>query len=611
MKLWEMFSTLVQQVGDWLWLAVIVPLGGFLWLLFRRLLNKYAEGFEESAGPFLKGKGQATFQRLLTFGFRAKYNQHLIHTCRTYEIQGLKTRGPFTLDLEKVFVPLRVSPESPQKASADLLRARKTDKSLSIWDVLVAANEQSGYQRVAVIGAPGSGKTTLLRHLTLVHAQQRQCRYHPKARRRLPVLLYLRALREQISANPDIDLADLIQDQKDIRQQNPPPDWFKRQLQKGHCLVLLDGLDEVADTNQRKAVGQWADRQMLRYPNACFILTSRPFGYRDAPLERVDTVLDVQPFNLEQMAQFLNNWYLQNEIRRQNRDDAGVREQAAARAADLKTRILAHSALAAMAVNPLLLTMIATVHDNRGALTGRRVELYGEICDVLLGRRQEAKGLADTLIAAQKQRVLQVLALGLMEAKTRSFTLDEGSRHIRDRLARVAGPELAGQAFLKQAEDLSGLLVQREVEVYEFAHKSFQEYLAAVEIKAANLADYLLDKLSDPWWEETVRLYAVQANDASSLLGAILSNPTVAGLALAYECLEEGAEVQPDIRQELVNRVEAGLESSDPETAKLAAQVKLAQRLKRLTPLDNRSFIDTGYITCAEYQLSPRKGVTP
>jgi predicted NACHT family NTPase len=62
--------------------------------------------------------------------------------------------------------------------------------------------------------------------------------------------------------------------------------------------VLLDGLDEVADANQRKAVGQWVNQQMLNYPNACFILTSRPFGYRDAPLERVDTVLDVQPFNL-------------------------------------------------------------------------------------------------------------------------------------------------------------------------------------------------------------------------------------------------------------------------------------------------------------------------
>ena len=129
--------------------------------------------------------------------------------------------------------------------------------------------------------------------------------------------------------------------------------------------------------------------------------------------ERVDTVLDIQPFNLEQMGQFLNNWYLQNEIRRQNRDDAGVRQQAAAKAADLKKRILTHPALAAMAVNPLLLTMIATVHDNRGALPGRRVELYGEICDVLLGRRQEAKGLTDILSAAQKQRVLQTLALEL------------------------------------------------------------------------------------------------------------------------------------------------------------------------------------------------------
>jgi hypothetical protein len=37
--------------------------------------------------------------------------------------------------------------------------------------------------------------------------------------------------------------------------------------------------------------------------------------------------------------------------------------------------------------------MIATVHRYRGALPGSRVDLYGEICQVMLWRRQEAKNL--------------------------------------------------------------------------------------------------------------------------------------------------------------------------------------------------------------------------
>ncbi len=37
-----------------------------------------------------------------------------------------------------------------------------------------------------------------------------------------------------------------------------------------------------------------------------------------------------------------------------------------------------------LTVNPLLLTMIATVHRYRGALPGSRVDLNGEICQVML-----------------------------------------------------------------------------------------------------------------------------------------------------------------------------------------------------------------------------------
>ena len=39
-----------------------------------------------------------------------------------------------------------------------------------------------------------------------------------------------------------------------------------------------------------------------------------------------------------------------------------------------------------MAVNPLLLTMIATVHRRGNVLPGKRVELYKEICQVLNGK---------------------------------------------------------------------------------------------------------------------------------------------------------------------------------------------------------------------------------
>ena len=70
-----------------------------------------------------------------------------------------------------------------------------------------------------------------------------------------------------------------------------------------------DGLDEVADETQRQQVSRWVDQQMKTYPDTALFLTSRPFGYKTARLEQDVTVLEVQPFGLKQMQQFIRSWY--------------------------------------------------------------------------------------------------------------------------------------------------------------------------------------------------------------------------------------------------------------------------------------------------------------
>ncbi|NER29645.1 MAG: hypothetical protein F6J89_19010 [Symploca sp. SIO1C4] len=224
--------------------------------------------------------------------------------------------------------------------------------------------------------------------------------------------------------------------------------------------------------------------------------------------------------------------------------------------------------------------MIATVHDNRGALPGSRLELYEEICEVLLVRRQEDKGIADQiqLNAAQKQSVLQVLALELMIRKTREFTL-AFTKHIDEQMTAVAGNRITPQEFLKHVEQISGLLVERDLGVYEFAHLSFQEYLTAVQIKESNQEQILIDNINDSWWHETIRLYAVRS-DTTNLIRAALESPTISSLTLASDCLEEGLSADPVVRQQLEEKLASGLESTELETAELAAQVKLSRRLK-------------------------------
>ncbi len=90
-------------------------------------------------------------------------------------------------------------------------------------------------------------------------------------------------------------------------------------------------------------------------------------------------------FNNTQVKKFVYNWYLATTILSYAKDDPGLRQEAEQKAHDLLDRLRKNPVLHELTVNPLLLTMIAMVHSYRDALPGRRVELYAEICDVLLG----------------------------------------------------------------------------------------------------------------------------------------------------------------------------------------------------------------------------------
>ena len=563
-----------QWTAAFLALVVTVILTLFIYAIkfFIPIINQLAPKFRAKRQEIADIFVDSIWNKIedSTSPFQREYYKGLTYICRDYQTQGLdKDR---ILNLQKVFVPLKIAATEAANISHEMIQPPKDERNNSnetqIGNFLAAIDKYPEFRRMAVLGAPGSGKTTLLRYLTQTYATKQQRKVHRKAPKLIPILLYLRDVREKIVNNNLLTLAELINQQVEQQQQkyhllNPPPNWFAEKLLQNQCLVMLDGLDEVADETQRQQVSSWVDAQMHAYPDTAFILTSRPFGYKTARLQQEVTVLEVQPFNLKQMQQFISSWYLETEvISRAGLDDRGVRAEAKQQADDLIKRIKNSKPLADMAVNPLLLTMIATVHRRGSALPGKRVELYKEICQLLLERRQRAKNIADAITATQKQSVLQVLAFELMQQKTRDFKLSDGIDWIKDKLVEVTVSGANPEGFIQQVRDVSGLLVEKEVGVYEFAHLSFQEYLAAVQIKESNQENLLIGNINQSWWAETIRLYAAQSN-ASNLIRTVLamSSPSIEELALAYDCLEEGLSVNPDVRQQLEQRLNADLES--------------------------------------------------
>ena len=538
--------------------------------------------------------------------YHRQYYQYLYYQHRDFDVRGLSTTGTFALELDQVFVELRVDPSTPQSAIVSPVQISQAllEGSHAIWDYLTSVSLRQHH--LVIIGPPGSGKTTLLKNivLSLIHHHRffRRQQYHG-LHNNLPILLFLRDHIQTIHENEQYSLINAICDHLSKWDQPVPPEgWFERQLSKGHCLVMLDGLDEVADPETRQQIVRWVERQMARWNQCRFLMTSRPFGYRSNPLQNV-TVLEVRAFTFEQVERFVQQWYLANEMMSKQKDDPGVRMRAKSEAKALLQRLRTTPALFELTVNPLLLTMIATVHRYGGELPGNRVALYAEICEVFLGKRQQARGQVLKFTSKKIQSVLEPLAYHMILNGIRYISRDDAHLVIEE-LLKLVDRRAAPEAFLHMVENISGLLLEHENGVYYFAHLTFQEYLAAAYIKEKRLGQTLAAQVKDPWWRETILLYCAM-EDATPIIAACLDNEnqTAAAIQLAIDCDKEAQKVQPEVQVKLETLLLEGMEDPDPERQHIIAEALLAKRLNEMIHLKDETYMDTSLITCAEYQI--------
>jgi Cdc6-like AAA superfamily ATPase len=455
--------------------------------------------------------------------FEQSYRQDIIHRDRMFSVAGLPTRSSSALNLEEIFVEPDVVPSLDQLPAPDgaLLASSVPSPAKSIWDYFAS------HQLLIVLGPPGSGKTTLLRDIALTLATREKWSGLSNLSSRLPVFLSLRQCADVLKTIPPLSLVEVIE--LALERQGGllvPKAWVEHRLTHGRCLLLLDGLDELVPADLRRQMANWIQQQVVAYPKNRFIVTSRLAGYASHPLSQA-TVLQLQPFTVKHIEQFVRRWYLANVTALRPRGDARGKEHAEASASEFLDIVHHSPHLLSLAANPLLLTMMVTIHSSKASLPSKRVDLYDAICEVLLGRWQRAKSLSLEMNPQQTQSVLQAVAYQMMCEGQREISLSDALFAIAEPLQRVK-PELSGESFLRIIEERSGLLLERAPGIYSFALLGLQEYLAALYVREHQLEHELAAHMGESWWHETIYQYA----DLSE------GKLTVPVLSRAIECLQ-------------------------------------------------------------------------
>jgi formylglycine-generating enzyme required for sulfatase activity len=504
----------------------------------QSILNFTTNYFEAGPNPQVQDEKQ----------FKAALNRYLNWVVRTYgwlTLRGLKTReaGKVELELDEIYTSLAVEVD----VEMDERKRRWTrrpppgegepteDGGRRTVDMaqLLALDD-----RLVITGGPGSGKTTYL-HLIASSIARALVSGNGEPVERvlglrgplpLPVVVSLAGYNKYLRERRG-NLIDYISHA--IIEQNGaiglPADFFSRLLVQGRgCFVLLDGLDEIPKDDERALVRRRVETLANNEGISRLIVTSRTRAYQGKSVfpYRLATV---QPMTSEQVGVLAGRWcdaaYGPDERLHQKQSLRDEIEQLEALRAERGQPRLVDT--------PLLVTIVAIVHDNLNTLPQERAELYEECVKALLS--EGYKELSEEQLALvgqggkfnEKRNVLAQLAFEMMGTTDRRQSKEERARTtvqerqllswIRPLVVKLRGEERADgwlADFIDSMRERGSLLDERDGE-YRFTHLTFQEFLAATYLgDTIGEADDIVSRLvhngrvADSWWRETVLLTA-------------------------------------------------------------------------------------------------------
>ncbi len=349
--------------------------------------------------------------------------------------------------------------------------------------------EQWG-KALLIVGAPGFGKTSFCKWNALLDAE----RFTLGESNILPIYVPLNKFsRKKTTSFEETFLLGLGQSALITQSESSA---------RPRLRLYLDGLDEIASSERRRAVVSLARSGAEEYPDSQLVMTSR--DYVSATWLNWVPRIYLSEFSDSDVSDLIDKWLgASTDVNKQFQSQLG------------RLPTLHH-----LLRTPLLATLVIMVFKQTGRLPESKSRLYEVVIDLLSGGWDMAKGILRGSKYGQKIKViiLSSLAGKLHTFRRREFNDDDIKVAIESSLL---GLNITDCELLRDELIGDGLIGQSGGILY-FSHLSFQEFLAAKVFMGSPhpaRSEHALELYlcGDDWWKEVLKFYI-----------SLSSNPNVA-----------------------------------------------------------------------------------
>lgn len=454
--------------------------------------------------------------------WRKHYYEYLKIKCGTMKV--LNMNKPLQLDNiyanVNVLENIRKKEQKKQKNIEEVLSNLSKEnvyfqklKDRIITDNITAIDAVKTYKKLLIWGRPGAGKTTFLKYLALHSAQE-------VGEQLTPVFISLKAFADE---EGKLNLTEAIKREL-ISYISESDQLVYDLLEQGRCLILLDGLDEIVETESER-VYKNINSCIEEFPNNHFVMTCRS-GYSDYKFAYF-TEVEIADFDDKQILIFVNKWFASCQESKKLEDR-------------FLTELKKNESIKDLSTNPLLLTMLCLVFEDNNEFPKTQYSLTEESVNIFLrkwdaNRRIERNKIHNfDFTYHRKVHLLSKIAYDGFNQDPQKFfwrqsELEGLINNYIENILEIDPDTLAldSLAVLKTLEANHGLLVKQAKDIYSFAHLTFQEYFVANYIvesrESKTLENFIKERLTEPQWREIFLIVAGRLSHADNFFKIIFS----------------------------------------------------------------------------------------